>query len=143
MDPGYLRSHWALLAAAGIALIVAAVIVLQLVKRSAGGQLREAVRALRKARLEEQRARRAVDSAERRLTRLQDNAAQEKPRHLQEAKEALRDAKSLAKIVGDKVLIAENHVRRVILEEFPPVKQERLRERYSLREGPDKRPFSF
>ena len=143
MDPGYLKSHWALLAAAGIAVIVGAVVALQLIKRSASGQLREAVRELRKARREEWKARRMVDSAERRLTRLRENAEREKPRHLQEAEEALQDAKSLVKIVADRVLIAENHVRRVILEEFPPIQQERLRNKHSLQQAPDKRPFSF
>jgi hypothetical protein len=41
------------------------------------------------------------------------------------------------------VLIAENHVRKIIVEEFPPRLHERLRERYLPGEGADSRPFSF
>jgi len=55
----------------------------------------------------------------------------------------VEDAKMLAKIANDKVLIAENHVRRVIHEEYPPVKQERLRKKYLPAQAADKRRFSF
>ena len=53
-----------------------------------------------------------------------------KPRRLEEAAGAVQDAEALLKIAGDKVLIAENHVRRIIVEEFPPKHHERMRSRY-------------
>ncbi|MFQ5983731.1 MAG: hypothetical protein ACE5KS_10215, partial [Woeseiaceae bacterium] len=96
-----------------------------------------------KARQDEAKALQGVEKAERTVKRLHDRAERAKPRHLQEAKKALDDATALAKIANDKVLIAENHVRRVIHEEYPPVKQERLRERYLPEQAPGKRPFSF
>ena len=85
----------------------------------------------------------AVEKAEYVAKRLHDNADRAKPRHLQEAKEALQDARTLAKIANDKILIAENHVRRVIVEEFPPVRHEAMRQKYLPDAARDKRPFTF
>jgi hypothetical protein len=41
------------------------------------------------------------------------------------------------------VLIAENHVRKIIVEEFPPNRHERMRSRYLPGEREDGRPFTF
>ncbi len=85
----------------------------------------------------------SVEKAEHVANRLNENAERAKPRHLQEAKDALQDARALAKIANDRILIAENHVRRVIHEEFPPVKQEALRQKYLSDPARDKKPFTF
>ena len=143
MDSELLKSNWALLVAVGIGLIIVLVVLLQLIRRSAWGQLRETRRTLAEARQDEARTLRAVEKAERIARRLHEQAEKTKPRHVQEAKEVLEDARMLAKIANDKVLIAENHVRRVIHEEYPPVQQERLRKKYLPEQAPDKRPFSF
>lgn len=143
MDSELLKSNWALLVAVGIGLIIVVIVLSRLIRRSAWGQLRETRRALAEARQDEARALQAVDKAERIARRLHEQAEQTKPRHVQEAKELLEDARMLAKIANDKVLIAENHVRRVIHEEYPPVKQGRLRKKYLPEQAPDKRPFSF
>jgi len=119
------------------------IVVVQLVQRSAGGQLRATVRALAQARQDEAKALKSVEKAERIARRLHEKADRAKPRHLQEAKDALGDARALAKIANDKVLIAQNHVRRVIYEEYPPARQEALREKYLPPQERDKRPFSF
>ena len=55
----------------------------------------------------------------------------------------MQDAEALLKIASDQVLIAENHVRKIIVEEFPPKHHERLRRRYLPGEGDDGKPFSF
>ena len=138
-----LKSNWALLAAVGIGLIVALIVSAQLIERSAWGQLRETRRSLAKARQDEASVLKALEKAERITKRLHKQAERAKPRHVQEAREAVEDARALAKIAYDKVLIAENHVRRVIHEEYPPVKQERLTKKYLPEHGSDKRPFSF
>ncbi len=143
MDFELLKSNWALLVAVGIGLIIVLVVLLQLIRRSAWGQLRETRRTLAEARQDEARTLRAVEKAERIARRLHEQAETTKPRHVQEAKEVLEDARMLAKIANDKVLVAENHVRRVIHEEYPPVQQERLRKKYLPEQAPDKRPFSF
>jgi hypothetical protein len=143
MDPGFVRNNWALLVAAGLGAAIALVVVYHLIKRSAWGQLRRKLGVLAKARREEARAMRALDKAERLAGRLREKAERAKPRHLREATEALEDARALAKIAHDKVLVAENHVRRVIHEEYPPLRQAGLRARYLPETGRDKRPFSF
>ncbi len=143
MDWDLLKSNWALIVAAIIGSIIIMLIVIQLIKRSAGGQLRQTLKTLAKARLDEEKARKSVEKAERITRRLHENADRAKPRHLQEAKEALEDARALAKIANDKILIAENHVRRVILEEFPPIKHEAMREKYLPNAARDQKPFTF
>ncbi len=143
MDWDLLKSNWALIVAAIIGSIIIVLIVIQLIKRSAGGQLRQTLKTLAKARLDEAKARKSVEKAERITRRLHENADRAKPRHLQEAKDALEDARALAKIANDKILIAENHVRRVILEEFPPIKHEAMREKYLPNAARDQKPFTF
>lgn len=143
MDGNILKSNWALVVAVILGIIVALIAVVQLFSRSARGQLRTTVQALAKARQGEAKALKSVEKAERIVRRLRENADRAKPRHLQEANDALGDASALAKIANDKVLIAENHVRRVIHEEYPPVKQEALRDKYLPAQERDKKPFSF
>ena len=65
------------------------------------------------------------------------------PMLVQEARDALQDARALQKIADDRLLVAENQVRRIIVEEFPPIKQLRLRRRYLPADVRDPRPFSF
>lgn len=143
MDWHILKSNWALAVASIIGSIIVLIVMAQLIRRSAWGQLRETLRALDKARQDEVKTLKSVEKAERIARRLHDNADRAKPRHLQEAKDALQDARALAKIANDKILIAENHVRRVIHEEYPPVKQEVLRQKYLPEPARDKKPFSF
>ena len=66
-----------------------------------------------------------------------------RPSSLQEAREKLEDAGALLKIARDRLMVAENQVRRVIFEEFPPARQESLRARYLPQDVVDKRPFTF
>ena len=143
MDWNLIKSNWALVIAAVIGLIVVLLIVLQLSKRSARGQLRQTLKDLGKARQEETKAMTAVEKAERITTRLHENADRAKPRHLQEATEALQDARALAKIANDRILVTENHVRCVIVEEYSPVKHEAMRQKYLPAPARDKKPFSF
>lgn len=81
--------------------------------------------------------------AESRLDRMLQKAEKIRPSELQAAKEALQDARALQKIAEDRLMVAENHVRRIIHEEFPPVKQQKLRARYLPEALPERRPFSF
>ena len=143
MDWNLLKSNWALVIAGTIGVIILVLVVIQLFKRSAAGQLRATLTVLAKARQEEAKAMTALDKAERISRRLHEIADRAKPRHLREATEALQDARALAKIANDRILVAENHVRRVIHEEYPPVKQEALRQKYLPDPARDKKPFSF
>ncbi len=143
MEWNVLKSNWALAVAAIIGFIIALIVVAHLIRRSAWGQLRETRLTLAKARQDEAKALTSVERAERIARRLHENADRAKPRHLQEAKDALQDARALAKIANDKILVAENHVRRVIHEEYPPARQEVLRQKYLPEPERDKKPFSF
>lgn len=143
MSAELLRSHWALVAAAAVALVIVCVLLLQTAAASAPAQLRRARRTLAADRRRLRRAQNAVDKAEKHLRDLERRADRVKPRIVQETSEALEDAKALARIAGDRVMVAENHVRRIILEEFAPAKQERLRAKYLRDSTRDQRPFSF
>ena len=117
----YATTHWALLSASVLGLAVVMFVVWRIWLDSARGQLRGALRTLRQA----------------------ERDATCQPSRLQEAAGTAQDAEALLKIAADQVLIAENHVRRIIVEEFPPKRHETMRSKY-LREVDDAgRPFSF
>jgi cell division protein FtsL len=143
MNAEQLQVHWALILASATGLVLLILAARHLVRTSARGQLRRTRKALDRERKRLKKAVAVADKAERQKTRLVQHADRVKPRVLQESSEALSDAKALAKIAHDRVLVAENHLRRVILEEFPPTQHERLRNRYLPETSRDKRPFSF
>lgn len=143
MDTQWLRENWALAIALVVMLSVAVLALLQAMRSSGRGQLRRARRDLGDKRRTLRRATAAVAAAQRKGERLQARADKVAPRHLEEARGELADARALAKIAHEQVLIAENHIRRIIVEEFPPAKQARLRARYRVDHHPDKKPFTF
>jgi hypothetical protein len=143
MNAELLQSHWALLLASATGMVLLAVAVVHIVRRSARGQLRRMRRLLDKERGRYRKAAAVAARAERRESRLMEHPDRVKPRRVQEASEALQDAQALAKIAGDRVLVAENHLRRVILEEFPPTSHEKLRSHYLPDRPTGKRPFTF
>ncbi len=138
-----LRQNWALLVALALLLVVGLVVSATIYRRSGRAQLMRTLKALRAAERRQASTLRAVAQAERRLATLETRRAEVKPRTLEEARGNLSDARALNKIADDQVLIAANQVRRIILEEYPPARQEALRARYLPNEAPDRRPFSF
>lgn len=143
MDNEFLIHHWGLLAAALLLAVAALHVALSLWQHSASGQLRQALAAMQEQRRLAAKAEGATVKAESRLDSLLQARDKVRPSFLQEAKEALQDARALQKIAEDRQLIAENHLRRIILEEFPPIKQHKLRLRYLPADVRDPRPFSF
>ena len=130
MNAAFLQSHWALIG--GLVLLVAAgfTLVPALYSRTANGQLRSTRAVLEQAINEQKRIRRKVTSLQKQVERMMARGEFVKPRALAEKKEQLEDARSLDKIACDKILVAQNHVRRVIFEEFPPAKHEQLRSKF-------------
>jgi hypothetical protein len=130
-----LQQHWALLAAG----IVGTAVVLFAAWRawldSPRGRLHLARKQLRAKIREARKHGRAGGRATVRLDRLVTNSDSVRPSRLEEATDAVRDAQALLKIANDQVLIAENHVRKIIVEEFPPKHHERMRRKY-LAGGP-------
>ncbi|MDH3585790.1 MAG: hypothetical protein OEQ30_01775 [Gammaproteobacteria bacterium] len=143
MTLSFLQQHWALVSAS---IVGAAVLIFAGWRAwldSPRGRLRVARRRLRARSLEAQRQRKTLNRLSTRLDGLEAKADSVKPRHLREAAEAVQDAEALLKIAADQVLIAENHVRKIIVEEFPPKRHERMRSKYLPGERGDGKPFTF
>jgi hypothetical protein len=138
-----LQGHWALLLGCALGAILAVVLLWHWLASTSYSRLHRGRKVLRSKRQDLRKANAVVAAAERRVAKLRSRPDREKPRHISEADESLADAQALAKIAYDQVLTAENHLRRIIVEEYPPSKQARLREKYQVSEVPDKRPFTF
>ncbi len=143
MNDVVLVNNWALGLAAVVGGLAAITVFVAIIRRSARGQLKRVCAELKKAQKIHRQAARVTEKSDRRLGKLGKNADKVKPRRLQEAEDALQDARALEKIASDQLLIAGNHVRRVIHEEFPPSRQQALRDRYLPTVEQDKGPFSF
>ena len=143
MTLDFLQQHWAVLIAGGIATAVLLFAGWRARLDSPRGRLRTARRRLREREVTVQRQRRRLEQLSARLQRLQSKAESVKPVRLQEAAEAVQDGEALLKIANDQLLIAENHVRKIIVEEFPPKDHQRMRSRYLSGEPTDGKPFSF
>jgi hypothetical protein len=143
MTPLFLQQHWALVAGStvgGAALLFAA---WRAWLDSPRGRLAAARRRLRSAWLAARRRQMALQRASTRLAGLEKKAESVKPRRLEETAAAVQDAEALLKIAGDQVLVAENHVRKIIVEEFPPKRHDRMRSRYLPLDRTGGKPFSF
>lgn len=143
MSIGNLRDDWALAIAIPLLAIVGLIVLWQLFQRSPRGQLRANIANVAQRRREQKKAAAAVRKAESRLEKMRERAESTRPRLVQEAKEKLADARTLQKVSQDQILVAENHLRRVIYEEFPPRDQEALRHRHLPSDEPSTIPFSF
>ena len=143
MDIAALTENWALFAAAIPVAIVAYAVLSQLDRNSPRGQLGAVLRGHEDALRGCTRAEKDRQRAEQRLRRMASRADRIRPSALQEARENLEDAGALLKIARDRLMVAENQVRRVIFEEFPPARHESLRARYLPQDVANKRPFAF
>lgn len=143
MEWHFAKQNWALFGAMLVALMVAVTIAMQTLARTAWNRLRRARGDVEEERRKLSKAETAARKAEARVDRLMQKHDSVKPRVLQEAREALQDARALAKIADDRLMVAENQVRKIIHEEFPPRKQEKMRRKYLPDRVTDNRPFSF
>jgi exonuclease VII small subunit len=143
MNMESLQSDWAIWLALVAAVIAVVMIIPILVKQTSGSKLKRVLVDMKEAHKALRKCTRTTANAENKLQKLSSNAGRVKPRVLQEAKEAVEDGQALTKILSDKLMVAENHVRRVIHDEFPPAKHDRMRARYLPQDVIDKRPLSF
>lgn len=139
----WLREYWALVAASVLIVAVVLQALWQMYARSPGALLRRGLRELRNRRQERTALARRARRAKRRLQRMQGKTQSVRPVRLAAARDDLSDAESLVKIAHDQVLVAENHVRRIIVEQFPPDKQEKLRARFRVDAAASNKPFTF
>jgi hypothetical protein len=135
--------NWALVAASVIitALVLQALFVLG--SRTPRAMLRRAWGELQAKRHDAAKALRRANRARRQCERLEGRSQSVRPIKLEESRAALSDNEALLNIARDRVLVAENHVRRVIVEHFPPTKHDKLRARYRLGDVPGEKPFTF
>lgn len=143
MEWHFAKENWALFGALAVALMVAVSIATQTLTQTPSNRLRRVRGDLEEERRKRSRAGAAARKAEVRVDRLMQKQQTVKPRVLQEARDALQDARALAKIAEDRFMIAENNVRKIIHEEFPPRKHDRMRRKYLPDRTADGRPFSF
>ena len=143
MTLSFLEQHWALVSASIVATAVLLFASWRGWQDSPRGRLGAARRRLRDKRAEARKQLKAMQQLSSRLEGLEARAGSVQPRRLREAAEAVQDAEALLKIARDQVLIAENHVRKIIVEEFPPKRHDRMRSKYLPGELDDGKPFSF
>ncbi len=143
MTLSFLEQHWALVSASILGTAVLLFVSWRAWLDSPRGRLGVARRQLRDQCLAQAKQRKALQRLSSRLGHLEARADAVKPRALREAAEAVQDAEALLKIAGDQVLIAENHVRKIIVDEFPPTRHERMRSKYLPGETADGKPFTF
>jgi hypothetical protein len=130
MTAEFLTKNWALVVASVLGTGIFLFVLFRASQDSSRGRLKAVVSTLRQREKEARAARKAVDKAEGRLERLRAKAASVKPRIAHEASEDLEDARALLKIADDQVLVARNHVRKLIIEDFPPKRHEAMRNKY-------------
>ena len=129
MDVDAFRAYWALIIASIIAVPVVLFVGWRLFQQSARGRLRSGVALLRKREREANEVARRVAKASSELDRLRRRAEAVKPRRIADAESELADAVALQKIRDDLVLVAQNQLRQIIVEEFPPKQHEHLRQK--------------
>ncbi len=130
MSVEFLIRNWALVAASILATGILMFVLVRLYRESDRGQLGNRVRALQGRYKEVARAQKGLDKASERLDELRKKASTVKPRHVEEAGEAIEDARMLLNNANDQVLVAEKDLRQLILDEYPPNRQDALRRKY-------------
>jgi hypothetical protein len=139
----FVQHNWAVLVASVLGLGIGLFVAYRVFDDSARGRLMHLVRLYDEKILAANKAQRVASKADAKLQKLRAKLQSAKPRHVQEMSEALEDAHALLKIAKDQVLIAANHLRKLILEEFPPARHEQLQSKYLPDTSPDKKPFTF
>lgn len=143
MSETWIREHWALLGAGVVLLALIAVLLVAAYRGSRRGRMARIVRQHKKERRALAGAVTAHRRVQGRVERLEKKAKRVAPRTLDEARGALTDARRLVDIRAGALQVAENHLRMIIVEEFPPGRHDALRRRYGVSEHPDNRPFTF
>ena len=138
-----IRQHWALLGAVAVLAAVIVALLVMTYRRSRRRRLGRFAREQRKERRALAAAVAALKRAESRAERLEKKANRVAPRTLDEARGALSDARRLVEIRSGALQVADNHLRKIIVQEFPPGRHAALRRRFGVAEHPDNRPFTF
>lgn len=122
--------NWALAAASVLGLAILLFVLFRLYEASPRGRLSAQVAVLRTHQVAVKQAETRLAKSTKHLSALRGKADEIKPRLVTEAEEAVQDSQSLQQIAADQVLRAKKRVRDVILEDFPPKRQDGLRNKY-------------
>ncbi len=130
MTIDYLQQNWALVIASVLGLGIALFVLFRASQDSRRGRLGSALTYMRDRERAAQAAEKAIGKANARIERLQAKAASVAPKQLEEARDTLVEARELAKLIDDQLLIARNNVRLLITEEYPPKRHAAMRSKY-------------
>ena len=130
MTIDYLQQNWALLIAGVLGLGIVLFVLFRASQDSRRGRLGSALTYMRDR---ERAARKAVKSlaeATHKIERLRAKSESVPPKQADAARDTLREAQEVQKLIDDQLLIARNNVRLLITEEYPPKRHEAMRSKY-------------
>ena len=113
-----------------IFLVIAVGVVLPNTLPTPRGRLNRQRRELKHRIYEHQKAEKTANKAARDHAKLHSRAQDIQPKLLREAEAHAKDMQTMLGHAGDQVLVAENHVRRILLDEFPPAIHQQLLKKY-------------
>ena len=105
-------------------------VIYRIYRDSVRGRLRAAVTYLTDRQRAARSADKVVDKAMTRLERLRAKADSVLPKQADAARDASVEAQELQKLINDQLLVAQNDVRVLIVEEYPPRRHEAMRQKY-------------
>ena len=130
MTQELLLQNWALVIASVLGTGIVLFVIYRIYRDSTRGRLRTAVTYLRDRERAAQSAARDVDKAMARLERLRAKADSVVPKQADAARDATMEAQELQKLINDQLQIAQNDVRVLIVEEYPPRRHAAMRQKY-------------
>jgi len=130
MDMTSINENVLLLVGLGIFLGISVGVILPNILPTPRGRLNRQSRELRHVRYELQHAEKLAEKANRTYAKMKQQSERVKPDMLRKAEVMAEDRKIMLKHAKDKVMAAQNHVRNVVLNEYPPVYQESLLRKY-------------
>ena len=130
MDATSINEYVLLLIGLGIFLGISVGVILPNILPTPRGRLNRQSRELRHRLYELQQAEKLAEKANRTFAKMKQQADRVQPNKLREAEIMAEDRKTMLGHAKDKVMAAQNHVRNVVLNEYPPVYQESLLRKY-------------
>ncbi len=127
MTIDYLQQNWALLIAGVLGLGIVLFVLFRASQDSRRGRLGAALTYMRDRERAARKALKVLEEATRKIERLRARSESVPPKQADAARDALREAQELQKLIDDQLLIARNNVRLLITEEYPPKRHEAMR----------------
>jgi hypothetical protein len=135
--------NWALIAGLMIIAFITPILGWRGYQQSGRGRLRVALRKVRRLRQLVKAAAKASAAAEQKLERLQAKSKTVKPCVMRAAKGNVQDARMKNKLAVDHLHIAENRALKIIVNDFPPNRHEKLQGKYFPDLNVHQKPFTF